>query len=462
MTPILNAKKPGKLIGMKFDQFEEFVTSNEINVCQPRLIPVYKLGDEMALTSTFLSALRLIKEFRELLGADLKLTRSGKIHVYTEVTFAQCPESRLDGLLLVVKSGVIRDAFIVEVKNGRNALEKEQLERYQQVAKQFAIPKFLTISNEFVSDCSQSPLPLKKVRGVEMRHYSWQYILTMAHVLLYDNDTNIEDVDQVEIMNEVVRYFEHEKSGILGFNQMGAEWTEAVNKINAGANLKVTDKFVYGAAKSWQQEEQDMALILSRELGVFIKTGSKKYKGNLEERLKQDCKSLVDNKRLTSSLRVHGAVSDIVVQVLLDKHVIEMGVSLKPPSNKTLKGQFGWLKRQIQHCQANSPNSFARLEKHIHVEVALKNSRKHERYTLSELEDVHTVLKGKEVREFRIINLKHLGKKFASPRQFVDVVEAMLLTYYEGVVQHLVKWEDPAPQVIKKPQPESDEYESVL
>ena len=63
------SKKPTKLIGLPFSDFNRLVSEkNEVHLQTARLIPFYKPGDEMALTSIFMSALRLIKEFRNFIN----------------------------------------------------------------------------------------------------------------------------------------------------------------------------------------------------------------------------------------------------------------------------------------------------------------------------------------------------------------------------------------------------------
>lgn len=48
------AKKLGSLIGLKMDEFDQYITANdEITFRPARLIPLKKPGDEMALTSIF-------------------------------------------------------------------------------------------------------------------------------------------------------------------------------------------------------------------------------------------------------------------------------------------------------------------------------------------------------------------------------------------------------------------------
>lgn len=445
----LTQKKVGKLIGLKKSDFNELIKLKEISLRKPRLIPIYKLGDEMALTSVLMSAVRLIKEFRHSIFTEARLMKGGSLYVYTEVEFKEFAGSRIDGLILIVKAGTIRDAAIIEVKNGSSELEKEQIERYQQIAKSFSIPKFITISNQFVSDSTQSPICTKNVRGLDMYHFSWSYLLTIAHVLLFKKAPKIEDQDQIEIMKEVVNYLEWDKSGVFGINQMKAGWVDVVDKINTGAKLKYSDSNVYDAVLSWHQEERDMSLTLSRDLGVMVSSGETKYKGKLNERLKANCRDVVDNKQLTSTLKIIGAVSDIKISALFEKRTVEMTVSLSAPDNKTYKGQLGWIKRQLDSCGKKDAELFDALAKEIYIDVLIKNSRTCERYSIYDFDRALQDLNGKLIREFKIVYLKDFGKRFSSPRKFVEIIENMLNDYYKGIVQHLSKWEISAPKMIK-------------
>ena len=50
---------------------------------------------------------------------------------------------------------------------------------------------------------------------------SWSHIKTMAHVLLFDNDDNVEDEDQVVILSgDIGATFESESIGLKGYHQM--------------------------------------------------------------------------------------------------------------------------------------------------------------------------------------------------------------------------------------------------
>lgn len=452
-------KRLNKIVGLKKADFNELIKTKEISVVRPRLIPTYKIGDEMALTSVLLSTLRLIKEFRHSFFSNAKLMKGGKAYFYTEVGFSEYPESRIDGLILIVKSGKICDAAILEVKNGKGTLDKAQLERYQQIARSLSIPTFITIPNEFVTDPTQSPVALKSFKTLDMFHFSWTYLLTISHVLLYKNSTNIADEDQVEIMKEAVRYLESDKSGVLGFHRMSAEWANTVDKINKGGKLKHSDDEVVGAVRSWQQQERDMALGLSRSIGFFVECGENKYKGKLQDRLNDDCKQLASANQLDSVFRVKGAASDIKSSLLLEKRTMELEVSLKVPDDKTQKGQVGWLKKQIEKCLKRQPELMAKISKSLFIEAGIKGARNNERLGLSRFEDLYAYSAGRELRDFKIVFVQDFGARFSSPTKFVDISETMLNDFYNGIVQHLVKWEPSAPKVSA---PESTKEEEAF
>ena len=74
------SRKLNNLIGLKKQDFDEFLKNGQIQAQPVRLIPALKIGDEMALTSILLSAFRLIKEYRDALFKEIKLSRKGKIY----------------------------------------------------------------------------------------------------------------------------------------------------------------------------------------------------------------------------------------------------------------------------------------------------------------------------------------------------------------------------------------------
>ena len=43
-----------------------------------------------------------------------------------------------------------------------------------------------------------------------------------------------------------------------------------------------------------------------------------------------------------------------------------------------------------------------------------------------------------------------LGQKFEGRKVILELIEQNLMKFYQGVVQHLKKWEKPVPKILKK------------
>ncbi|MDZ7821881.1 MAG: hypothetical protein U5N26_08750 [Candidatus Marinimicrobia bacterium] len=445
------SSKISSIIGMPISNFLKMVEENNVlHVRKARLIPVYKTTDEMSLTSIFLSSLRLINEFKKAIFSELNLTLSGKLYVFTEVNFLETKVDQPDGLIIIVRSNKIKDAALLEVKNKNNCLNEEQINRYLDIAKNFKIPKLITISNQFVSRPTQTPLNIKPPSNVKMYHLSWSYILTIANILLYDNDLNIEDPDQVEIMKEVVSFLEHDVSGVTGFTVMKPGWKNVVDKIRSGSLLNKNDSDVFDTVTSWLQEERDMALILSRKLGSLVKTGIPKYRNDLQARITAEINNLIKSKALTSVLHIQNAASDIYVCAFFERRQIIFEVRLSPPEDKTNRGKIGWIRHQIQRCQKKNHDIFNEIENDLALYVYIKYQKEPMKFNINELEDAWEEVKDMDIKELGIRQEINLARTFESRKKIVEEIEKSLISYYEGVVQHLKEWVKPPPKVIEK------------
>ncbi len=441
-------KIPTKFQGHKYNDFiKKVAENNEINFQYARLIPFYKPGDEISLTSIFLSGLRLIKEFRQNIFKILGLTLTGKVHIFTEIEFKYFDNQRIDGLILIERSGKIIDSIILEVKNKNNELNADQIQRYIKIAQAYKISKILTISNQFVNFPTQSPIQVRMPKSFQMYHFSWSYILTLAHILLFDNKTNIEDRDQIEIMNEILNYFESPKSGILGFVQMKPGWTDVSHKVNTGASLKVNDDDVDEAVSSWLEEERDMALILSKKLGLFVKSGNNKFKKDLNGRIKFEKQSLIKNKFVESNLNVEGAVSDIRVRPHFGRKNVEFSVKVSTPEDRNLRPQITWIKNQLLKCKKRNEEGFNRIQENLMLDIYVKFSNDPIRFQFKEIDYAFEKLTGKHIKYFNISYVSYFGKKFESRKLFISNIEESLTTYYQVIVQHLLNWKKTAPKV---------------
>ena len=432
-------KKINKLVGLKKSEFDSYVDTGKISLSESRLIPVLKTGDEMALTSIIMSSLRLIKEFKDQIFKETKLKRGGKAYYYTEVCFKDIDkESRIDGLILIVVSGEIKDAAFLEVKNGKNVLSQEQMLKYYKLAQALQnVPKIITISNEFVGDSSQSPIYIKnQSKKISLFHFSWTYIKTLAQLLLFDNDDNIRDEDQVEIMKEVLFYLDDDRSGVSGFHRMSSGWKEVAEKIKNQQSLSDND-IITDAINSWYQEEADMSLLLSRKLGTLVKMN----KENLSTRIEKDIKKLKKTHTLFTKFIIKGAVSDLKILADFDRRTVEMSVYVNAPLDRGVIARITWVKNQLNGISDSS------ISDCLFVEADIKYTNNSIKYSLTNIDNFyeHEGVKEKDIIGFNI-DLIQTGK-FSQVSGFVNDIEDMLLNYYKQVVQNLRSWEKPAPKL---------------
>jgi len=435
-------KKLTKLVGLKIEEFDYFVKSGQIQVQSAKLIPTLKTGDEMALTSIFLATLRLVKEFRDEIFKELKLSRAGKMYYYTEATFPEIDKSRIDGLIIIVIKGVIREAAFFEMKNKNNKLDPIQIQTYIDISKKLGVTKLATISNEFVADSSHSPVKVKVPKSIDLFHFSWTYLLTNGELLLFKNDKSIDDEDQIEIMREVLEYMSNPISGVSGYTQMKPGWKELAENIKLQKTLKVSDEYIEDAVLSFYEEEKDLALLMSRKLGVLVKSSPKS-----KDSIKKDISRLVKENYITGKLSIKNSVSDIKIKAEFERRTVSMSIKTIPPQDKGLVARISWISRQLENCKKKNEELFTAFQKNILIEADVKFAKSNLIVKLSELDDLNELAKGKEIQAFHVVLNNGFGSNFASNKKFIELIEKMTLNYYEGIVQHITTWNRPAPKL---------------
>ncbi|WP_108801537.1 hypothetical protein [Aquimarina sp. Aq107] len=437
-------KKLTKLVGLKKTDFDLFVQSGQIKIQQAKLIPTLKTGDEMALTSIFLSTIRLVKEYRDGIFKSIKLSRAGKAYYYTETCFPDISSSRIDGLIIVVTKGIITDAVFFEMKNKNNGIDLKQVEDYLSISKSLKVNKLVTVSNEFVADSTHSPVKAKVPRNISLYHFSWTYLITKGRLLLFKNDLRIQDNDQVEIMSEALHYFESSVSGISGFIQMKAGWKELAESIRAQKALKQSDYFIEEAVLSWYEEEKDMALLLSRKLGVLVKSSSKN-----KDSVKNDIKKVIKDNYINGELVIKNAASDIKLMVEFERRIVSMSVKLTPPLDRGNKAKITWIGKQLENCKKKNDTLFSKLEKELIIEADIKYAKANIKVKLSEFDELIELTKDKEIQGFKITLNRGFGAGFASVKKFIVLIDNMVLEYYEGIVQYVSTWTRPTPKIVQ-------------
>ena len=328
------------------------------------------------------------------------------------------------------------------MKNKNNIINDAQVETYIKISKCIGVNKLITVSNQFVADSSLSPTNIKVPRNFNLFHFSWTYLLTTGQLLLFKNDNIIEDEDQIEIMREALFYFESKTSGVSGYTRMKPGWKVLSDNIRAQKPLKMSDSYIEDAVLSWHEEEKDMALLMSRKLGVIVKSSPKN-----KDSLKNEIKKLIKENYLTGTLSVKNSVSDIKVKVEFERRSVSMSVKIIPPLDKGTIARISWISKQLENCKKKSELVFTKLSDYIWIEADIKYARTNLKVKLSNLEALKEEAKNNEIQAFHIVIIDGFGASFSSTRKFIELIEIMVLNYYEGIVQHMTNWNRPAPKL---------------
>jgi len=233
-----------------------------------RLLPVGSQSNkERRVTSTLLGMFPILPELAEkiLQTIGFRLGRRARVTAYTEVVFKGTDKKdRPDGLL-IVEQGSKTFAALIEAKVDKAPIDADQLQRYLKIAADNAIDAVVTISNQFVSNATISPvrdIPKPLLRRTQLYHWSWISLLTQCQLLA--SNESIEEREKQLLLDELIRFLAHPSTGIETFSQMNAGWKDVVKTVSTGGRLSTSDENLLQTVDAWIQEERDLSLLLSR------------------------------------------------------------------------------------------------------------------------------------------------------------------------------------------------------
>ena len=456
------AGKHFELIGMSIKDFDDMLKVNnedrEILFREAHLIPTYKKLDELSLASVFLSSLTMVEEFKNLYCKEIGLSRVGYLKAYTEVSFPRIKiyneasikkgPLRVDGLLLQVAGGKIKDAAIFEMKMGSQEVSSNQINTYLTLAKELKIPRLVSISNQFVPSPTDYPVEVQRINSVSLYHFSWRYILALGSILLTDNDLNISDPDQVRIMKEVMSFFKHPNAAVNTFDSMSKEWGDVIEGVRARKEFSRNNPGLAAAAEDWVQEEQDLALKMSDELGLMVDCNKRQYK-TMQERLEAEKKSIMEKGILDSQFRIKGAVSTLNILADLGTRRVICYVDVKVPQDKkSASARLNWLKRQIDACKIHDEKSFNSIESTLWLNAMVKGRMVNPKELYSSYEQLLGEAKNCDIKSVRVSYEKDLAARFSQCRKFIEEYERIVMTFYSVIVQNLKNWEESPPKMV--------------
>ena len=430
-------------------ELPDVISSGEV----ARLIPV--IADsrkEQRATSVFLATLTAIPQFAQAISSSIgqRVGTRTVVDTYTEVTLKSLDPSateRPDGFVRL-RTGKNVWMALVEAKIGSAKLSKEQVEQYLRLAKANGIEALITISNQFATLPDHHPISVKKMltRKTSLFHWSWTYILTEA-ILLQENKV-LTDPDQAFILREFIRFFSHDSAGVIGFDQMPADWKGVIDTLQRGGSLKKSRNEIAAVIAAWHQELRDIALGLSRHLGRQVSVRiSKKHEKDMASRLADDVDHLEKKHSLIGSIAIPDAASDIHVEADLKSRILNVSMTVDAPADRaTGKARINWIRKQLTKCEIDG----------VSISAIWPSKAPDTTQNLSELrQDSLSILSaGSKTppRAFRIGLTVDNPRRFSGRRTFIEDLESVIPSFYDNVGQHLQRWQPKPPKPIRSNQ----------
>jgi len=427
-----------------------------------RLIPtVAESKKEERATSSLLASFMVVPGFaREVLSdAGAPVGKRIKIVCYTEVTFKNNEKTkgpRPDGLVIIT-SGSKQWTALIESKIGNADLTKEQIEEYLDLAKTHKINALITISNQFATTPTHHPVKVSKnkLRSVELYHFSWLSLKSKA-VLLTANKS-VDDPEQAYILSELVRYLDHDSSGVSSLTRMPSEWKDLCSSAQNGTALGKTSEVVGKAVSGWHQLLRHLSLNLSMSIGQPVKIAlSRAREKDAELNFSDDCTDLSQNNGFSTEFEIPNAASRIIFSADCLRRTINISMKLEAPKDKTrATASINWITRQLKGKGVENIGVRAYWPRRIPMTSAsLAEATENPAALIPDgVSDLPTYLE--------IIRVVDLAARFKGAKTFVEDSSNKFPLFYQDVGQHLSKWVAKAPQV-KEPESASSSIPTIL
>ncbi|WP_420619740.1 stress response protein [Candidatus Poriferisocius sp.] len=415
-----------------------------------RLIPVAgikgaKEAEDRA-TSALLSVMSVVPSLSRALLVPLGCTSAKKAKISTFVK----PGYRTGDGRLVIPDGLIRVEVgqrtgfeaLVEVKTGMNKLSADQLNEYLEVARGEGIDCVITISNEIAPSPGVHPTDGLKVRSnsrTQVHHLSWSLIL--AEAVKEHSHRGVDDPEQAWIVDELIRYLTHEKSGVVDFSDMGDNWNAVLEAATDGS-LSRRSPEAAEICQRWDQLLRFATLKLGAEIGADVtEVIPRAHRQNPQARNKEFVASLCSEGSLSGVLRVPDGAADLSVSVDLKARKITVSTQLAAPDDRTPRAAVVWLVKQMK----DAPNT-------VLIDVYQKSGRIPVTSSLELLrEDPKTGLPESKQppNKFLVRQQTKMGTGRRSTRKkgFIDSVVDAVIDFYANVFQDLQAFVPRAPSL---------------
>ena len=417
-----------------------------------RLIPVSGINGqteaEDRATSALLAVLSVVRPFSAALLGPLGVTRakSARVEAFLQPTVeVDGGTVRPDGLIRVsVGKRVAFEAF-VETKTGTARLDASQINAYLDAARGAGFDAIVTISNEIAPAPGVHPTEGLRVRSnskVAVHHLSW--MLVMSEAVKEHTHRGVDDPEQAWILEELIRYMSHPKSGVLDFADMGDNWT-GVRDAAVDGSLSRNSPEAVEVCQRWDQLLRVAALRLGTEIGSDVtEVIPRAHQQNPRLRNKEFVQSLCADGTLSGVLRVPDAVSDLSITADVKAARVTVSARFAAPTDRTPRASVVWLTRQLKEADGSLlVDVYARNAQHP-VTASLEQLRDDPRSGLG--------LAKQAPARFRLRYSAPMGQGRRTTRKkgFIDSVLDAVIGFYGDVLQDLKPFVPSAPSISRR------------
>lgn len=412
-----------------------------------RLIPtVADSKKEERATSSLLASFMVVPAFAQDVLSTIGAPTGKRIRVtcYTEVVFKSKKDkkSRPDGLLVVTSGSKVWSALI-ESKIGTAALNREQIEGYLDLAREVGANVVITLSNQFATLPTHHPVQIskQKTRTVGLYHFSWLSLVSKA-ILVADNK-KVDDSEQAYILKELVRYLQHDSSGVTSLSGMGKGWRDLCGELLQGAAINRKADYVEQSVASWQQLLRYLSIRLSVAIGkpvsVYLSRARAKDPAvNYEE----DVSGILKDSCLVAEFDIPHAASRLAFSADILRRTINLSMRLDAPKDKSLAtASINWFTRQLRDVEGVDLMIRAYWPRRIAMTGA----------PLAAVLENPKVLLPENVSELpvalEVVRVIDLAGRFRGSRTFIEEAERAFPDFYAKVGQRLVQWIPKAPKI---------------
>lgn len=291
-----------------------------------------------------------------------------------------------------------------------------------------------------------------KLRKTSLSHWSWSYLLSTA--IFHKEHHGLSDPEQAWILGELIRYLEHDRSGALELEDMGADWVKIRDAITAGT-LRPGDEGATEVAARFQALLRYITLRLGRQLGTDVtQVLTRAEREDPASRTRSLADRLVDEGRIEGSIRIPETVGDVCVETDLRARQITCSIDVAAPQEGRPATRVNWLLRQLKNARGNLRiESFVLRGRGVSAAELLSDAR----------EDPSSLVRDRtrEIRSFRVALVLPIGiKRGRGAGTYIDSVVDAVDVFYAEVVQDLKEWR-PRPPRLRETVPPEDPLSSV-